>query len=60
MITFLYAIWIAYTVGSLSFILLLISLSLVGKYQKKKSDKIFYSMMKARPIDEDTDRFFNN
>ena len=36
-ITILYGIWIAYTVGSLSVILFLFSLSFFAKWEKKKN-----------------------
>jgi uncharacterized membrane protein YjgN (DUF898 family) len=48
-VTILYILWIAYTVGSLSLILLLISLGLYTKWERKKRNKIFYKMMKAEP-----------
>jgi len=47
--TILYALWICYTVGSLSIILLLLSLVYYTKWQKKKQDAILYKMMKAEP-----------
>jgi len=49
MITFLYVLWIAYTVGSLSIILLLLSLGLYTKWENKKRMKKLYEMMKAEP-----------
>lgn len=49
MITFLYVLWIAYTVGSLSIILLLLSLGLYTKWENKKRTKKLYEMMKAEP-----------
>ena len=49
MITFFYVLWIAYTVGSLSIILLLLSLGLYTKWENKKRMKKLYEMMKVEP-----------
>lgn len=51
MIAFLYGLWIAYTVGSLSIILLILSLGLYTKWENKKRMKKFYEMMKAKQPD---------
>lgn len=51
MIAFLYGLWIAYTVGSLSIILLILSLGLYTKWEKKKKMKAFYEMMKVKQPD---------
>ncbi len=51
MITFFYGLWIAYTVGSLSIILLILSLGLYTKWENKKRMKTFYKMMKAEQPD---------
>jgi uncharacterized membrane protein YjgN (DUF898 family) len=51
MIAFLYGLWIAYTVGSLSIILLLLSLGLYTKWENKKRRKELYEMMKAKQPD---------
>jgi hypothetical protein len=50
-ITILYVFWIAYTVGSLSMFLLVLSLGIYTKWQREKQNKIFYNMMKAKQPD---------
>jgi hypothetical protein len=39
LISILYSLWIAYTVGSLSVILFLFSLGLLAKWEKKKNNE---------------------
>lgn len=53
LLTFLYSLWIAYTVGSLSCILLLFSLYLLAKWEKKKHDKWIKSLLSDNDRTED-------
>jgi hypothetical protein len=39
LILILYSLWIAYTVGSLSIILIVFSLGLLAKWEKKKNNE---------------------
>ncbi len=47
MIMFLYILWIAYTVGTLSLILFLVSLSYIGNKQRQKQRKKIAELMGA-------------
>jgi len=46
MITFLYILWILYTVGSLSTILLILSIGIVTKKQRDKQRKKFQEIIR--------------
>ena len=51
-VTILYSLWVAYTVGSLSIIGFLVILSIIAKYEKKRWDKKLTEMMKHKGEDE--------
>jgi hypothetical protein len=53
MITILYSLWIAYTVGSLSIIGFLIILSIIAKYEKKRWNKKLAERMKVEYKEEE-------
>ena len=51
MITLLYSLGIAYTVGSLSIILFVLSVGLYTKWETKKRLEKFHEMLKAKKPD---------
>lgn len=53
MITFLYSLWIAYTVGSLSIIVFLVIFSILANYEKKKFNKKLSELIDQEHKDED-------
>jgi len=53
LVTILYSLWIAYTVGSLSIIGFLVVLSIIANYEKKRWNKKLAEMMKRQGENED-------
>lgn len=51
MITLLYSLWIAYTVGSLTIILFILSVGLYTKWENKKRMEKFHEMLKSEKPD---------
>ena len=51
-VTILYAVWICYTVTSLSVILGLIALAILSVRDKKKNDERIRQMLTKRPNDD--------
>ena len=51
LLTILYSLWIAYTAGSLSIIIALVSLSWLAKKEQKKNDERIRDLLRARPMD---------
>ena len=48
MITILYSLWIAYTVGSLSLIGLVVVLSLIAKWENKKNRERINKLLEVK------------
>jgi hypothetical protein len=52
LITILYAIWIAYTVGSLSLLAFFLIITWYSKRKRQTQNKIISEMLKVRPYDD--------
>jgi hypothetical protein len=53
MITFLYVLWICYTVGSLSMLVLAVSLTILARWDQKRHDARIREMLTKRPSDQE-------
>jgi hypothetical protein len=53
MMSFLYFVWIAYTVVSLSMVLGIISLALLSHWDQKRHDATIREMLAKRPNDSE-------